>query len=82
MQQIGRRWVLTDPAALRNGAEVYLMPSIFPSLFRLPCFVVGIPVALAILRFAEVIPNARFQLKDRPGIFREDFFFAISLPPQ
>lgn len=27
-----------------------------------PAFVVGIPVALAIFRFALVIPNARFQL--------------------
>jgi len=26
------------------------------------------PVALAILRLAFVMPNARFQLKDNPGI--------------
>ena len=31
-----------------------------------PALVVGIPVALAILRFALVIPTARFQLN--PGI--------------
>lgn len=46
----------------------YLIPSILPILFLLPCFVVGIPVAFAILRFTEVTPNALFQLNDRPGI--------------
>lgn len=54
------------------------MPKIFPILFRLPDLVVGIPVAFAILRFAAVMPVARFQLKDRPGIFKLLFFFAIS----
>jgi hypothetical protein len=33
-----------------------------------PCFVVGIPVAFAILRFALVIPNARFQLNPPKAI--------------
>ena len=46
----------------------YLIPSILPILFLLPCFVVGIPVAFAILRFTEVTPNALVQLNDRPGI--------------
>ena len=55
---------------------LYLIPSIFPSLFRLPRFVVGIPVAFAIFRFADVMPNALFQLKDKPGI---NFFLAITV---
>lgn len=38
----------------------------------------GIPVAFAILRLAEVMPSARFQLKDKPGIL--NFFFAIRSP--
>ena len=42
--------------------------SILNILFRRPVLVVGIPVAFAILRFADVMPNARFQLKDNPGI--------------
>jgi len=51
------------------------MPSIFPNLLRRPLFVVGMPVAFAIFLLALVTPNARFQLKDNPGI--PDFFFAI-----
>ena len=35
-------------------------------LFRRPCFVVGIPVALAIRCFADVIPRARFH--EKPGM--------------
>lgn len=38
----------------------------------------GIPVAFAIFRLAEVMPSARFQLKDKPGIL--NFFFAIKSP--
>ena len=38
----------------------------------------GIPVAFAIFRLAEVMPSARFQLKDKPGIL--NFFFAIRSP--
>jgi hypothetical protein len=34
--------------------------------------VVGIPVTLENFRFALVIPSARFQLKDNPGIFSFD----------
>lgn len=41
-----------------------------------PRFVVGIPVAFAIFRFADVMPNALFQLKDKPGI---NFFLAITV---
>jgi hypothetical protein len=53
----------------------YFIPNSFPNLFLLPCLVVGIPVALAILRFASVMPKARFQLNERPGI---NDFFAIT----
>lgn len=53
----------------------YLMPNSLPNLFLLPCLVVGIPVALATFCFADVIPNARFQLNERPGI---NDFFAIA----
>jgi len=56
----------------------YLIPNNLPSFDRLPLFVVGIPVAFAIFRFAFVTPNARFQLNERPGI---PFFFAICNPP-
>lgn len=38
-----------------------------PSLFRRPVRVVGTPVAFAILRFADVKPDARFHEKDKPG---------------
>lgn len=60
-------------------AFLYFMPSILPSLFLLPLFVVGMPVILAIFRFAFVIPKARFRLKDRPGI--ADFLLAIYSSP-
>lgn len=53
------------------------MPSNLPSLFLLPDLVVGTPVNLAILRFVFVTPKARFQLKERPGILKLDFFFAM-----
>jgi len=46
----------------------YLIPSIRPSFDRRPDFVVGMPVALAIDLFAFVMPRARFQLNDSPGI--------------
>ena len=51
------------------------MPNNLPSLFLRPCFVVGIPEALAIFCFAFVTPVARLMLKDSPGIAL--FFFAI-----
>lgn len=54
----------------------YLMPNSLPNLFLLPCLVVGMPVALATFCFADVIPNARFQLNERPGI---NDFFAIAI---
>lgn len=54
------------------------MPSILPTLFLRPLRVVGIPVAFAILRFAVVMPSARFQLKLKPGIID---FFAIKNTP-
>lgn len=41
---------------------------ILPNFRCLPDLVVGIPVVLVILCFAFVIPNARFALKDTPGI--------------
>jgi hypothetical protein len=56
----------------------YFIPNIFPNLFLLPDLVVGTPVHLANLRFALVTPKARFQLKERPGILKLDFFFAMS----
>lgn len=54
----------------------YLIPSILPSLFLRPDFVVGMPVAFATFRLALVTPKARFQLKDKPGILKE-LFLAI-----
>ena len=63
----------------RGHPKTYLIPKIFPTLLRRPAFVVGIPVALAILRFAFVMPKARFQLKDRPGILKELFLAIKSL---
>lgn len=56
----------------------YLIPSILPILFLRPDFVVGIPVAFAIFRFAFVIPKARFHENDKPGILKELFFAMIS----
>jgi hypothetical protein len=44
-----------------------------PTFLCRPAFVVGIPVAFAILRFALVIPSARFQLNESPGILKEVF---------
>ena len=46
------------------------------TLLRRPCFVVGIPVALAIRCLADVTPTARFN--EKPGIV--DLRFAILLP--
>ena len=39
-----------------------------PILRSIPCFVVGIPVALAILFLTLVTPNARFKENETPGI--------------
>ena len=39
-----------------------------PILRSIPCFVVGIPVALAILVLTLVTPNARFKENETPGI--------------
>lgn len=74
-----------------GGAFFYFMPSILPSLFLRPDFVIGIPVALEILRLAFVTPRARFQLNVTPGILNflrfaivfsfhnsEEFSFSIS----
>ncbi len=52
----------------------YFIPNNLPSFALLPLLVVGMPVAFATFLFALVTPNARFQLKDKPGI---PFFFAI-----
>ena len=63
---------------LRVGRRVgYLIPNILPTLFRRPDLVVGMPVALAIFLFAEVMPSALFQLNESPGIL--NFFFAINI---
>lgn len=50
----------------------YLRPKSVLTIFALrlflrPCFVVGMPVAFAILRFADVIPKRRFQ--ENPNVF-------------
>lgn len=52
----------------------YFIPNSFANLFLRPAFDVGMPLAFAIFRFAVVMPSARFQLKDRPGILNDDFF--------
>lgn len=39
-----------------------------PIFLSIPDIVVGMPVFLAKLRFACVMPNARFAEKDNPGI--------------
>lgn len=57
----------------------HLIPKILPILFRRPDLVVGIPVALEILRLAFVIPRALFQLKVSPGILNFDFAIMLSL---
>lgn len=48
--------------------------SIFCAFRLRPAFVVGIPVAFANLRFADVIPKARFQLKPLNDIEPPSFF--------
>lgn len=48
--------------------------AILPALARLPCLVVGMPVAFAIFLFADVTPSALFALNVTPGIF-----FAITI---
>ena len=53
----------------------YFIPKRRPSLFRLPDFVVGIPVALATFLLAEVTPSAFLRLKESPGILKD--FLAI-----
>ena len=58
-----------------------MIPRNFPNLFRRPERVVGIPVAFAILRLTFVMPSARFQLKDRPGILNP-FFDMLSTNSQ
>lgn len=53
----------------RGGeGESYFIPRSLPSFLCRPALVVGIPVAFEIFLFVFVIPSARFQLKDRPGI--------------
>lgn len=69
------------PGAGAGRAVIYyLIPNIFPNLRCLPALVIGIPEAFAILRFTFVMPSARFQLKDSPGILK-DFFAIIYSPP-
>lgn len=63
--------------ALRWGG-CYLILNSLANLFLLPDLVVGMPVAFDIFRLAFVIPNARFQLKDNPGIL--NLLFAINTP--
>ena len=65
------------PLAVFQYGRIHLTPNNAPSFRCLPCFVVGMPVAFAILPFAEEIPVARFKLNDSPGI--PLFFFAIFL---
>ena len=71
----GKPWERTSgrrrPSAcgITSVYGVHLIPSFLATLFRLPCFVVGIPVAFAIFRLAFVTPTALFQLNVNPGIF-------------
>nr|DAH16750.1 MAG TPA: hypothetical protein [Caudoviricetes sp.] len=51
-----------------RGLFSYFIPRSLPSFLCRPALVVGIPVAFEIFLFIFVIPSARFQLKDRPGI--------------
>ena len=60
---------------------VHLIPNSLPTFLCRPAFVVGIPVAFTILRFALVIPRARFQLKESPGILKEDFLAISNYAP-
>jgi len=54
-------------------------PIVLPIFLCRPDPEVGIPVALAILRFAFVTPVARFQLNESPGIpFFDSFSFLLS----
>lgn len=50
-----------------------------PILRSAPERVVGMPVALAILRFASVTPSARLSEKLRPGIFVFDMLKFIKM---
>ena len=50
-----------------------------PTFRSRPDFVKGMPVALEMLRFAAVIPSARFAENVTPGILNEDFFAMLSL---
>ncbi len=45
----------------------YLIPNLRPNFARRPDRVVGMPVARVSLRFAAVIPSARFHENDSPG---------------
>ena len=56
----------------------YFIPNSLPNLFLRPFLVVGIPIAFATFLFADVTPNARFKLKDKPGIAD---FLAIRISP-
>ena len=70
----GSSIIWSVPPCLKEwGGFYYLISNIFPTLFLRPDLVVGIPVALAIFFFADVMPSARFQLKERLGI--NEFFF-------
>ena len=57
-------------------------PIAAPALRWRPCRVVGIPVALANLAFADEIPTARFHEKDTPNffpIFQYSFYFFLRM---
>nr|DAY49717.1 MAG TPA: hypothetical protein [Caudoviricetes sp.] len=85
MQRQPLRAVCTEPPPLlrrRRGLFSYFIPRSLPSFLCRPALVVGIPVAFEIFLFIFVIPSARFQLKDRPGILLFDiwhttFYFCI-----
>ena len=46
----------------------YFIPKNLPTLRCRPDFVVGMPVAFAILRLTAVTPTARFAENDSPGM--------------
>lgn len=50
---------------------------VLPIFLSNPCLDIGIPVARAIFCFVCVIPKARFQEKDNPGIFNVVFFVML-----
>lgn len=64
------------------GDYKYQIPKNLPNFLCLPDFVVGMPVAFAILRFVAVIPVARFILLESPGTLIFVISFILPRGPQ